>query len=109
MGNIILIQSKDIEEVLMGVSRQYLAGNLKRPQELEFVRDEHLEIGITDYSEYTTEQVHFHTEAREYQYMLSGWTKYMDIETNKEYEFKKGDFYCIEKKYYICTEIKKGY
>ena len=97
MGNIIKISGSDIESVLENVSRQYLAGNLKRPQELEFVRDEHLEIGITDYDEYTTEAVHFHTKAVEYQYVLSGWTKYMDADTSVEYELKKGDFYCIEK------------
>ena len=108
MGNIILIKNADIEEVLKGVSRQYLAGNLKRPQELEFVRDNQLEIGITDYSEYTTERVHFHAKAVEYQYMLSGWTKYMDVETGKEYEFKKGDFYCIEKNTTYAQKSKKG-
>jgi len=108
MGNIITIQNAEIEKVLSNVSRQYLAGNLKKPQELEFVRDEHLEIGITDYDTYTTEVVHYHTEAVEYQYMLSGWTKYMDAETGREYEFKKGDFYCIEKNTIYAQKSKKG-
>ena len=39
MGNIIIIKEKDIEEVLKGVSRQYLVGNLKLPQELKFISD----------------------------------------------------------------------
>lgn len=108
MGNIIKINNQDIEKVLKGVSRQYLAGNLKRPQELEFVKDERLEIGITDYDGYTTEIVHYHTEAVEYQYMLSGWTKYMDVDTGDEYEFKKGDFYCIEKNTTYAQKSKKG-
>lgn len=108
MGNIITITNNQIENVLKGVSRQYLVGNLKKPQELEFIRDEHLEIGITDYSEYTTEPVHFHTEAVEYQYMISGWTKYKDAETGEEYEFKKGDFYCIEKNTTYAQKSKKG-
>lgn len=108
MGNLIKIKNEDIEEVLKGISRQYLVGNLQRPQELKFVRDEHLEIGITDYDKYTTEVVHYHTEAVEYQYMISGWTKYMDIETGVEYEFKKGDFYCIEKNTTYAQKSKKG-
>ena len=108
MGKMILIKNRDIEEVLKVVSRQYLAGNLKKPQELDFVKDEHLEIGITDYSEYTTEPVHFHTEAMEYQYMISGWTKYLDVSTGVEYEFKKGDFYCIEKNTTYAQKSKKG-
>lgn len=108
MGTIIKIENKEIERVLENVSRQYLAGNLKRPQELDFVKDTKLEIGITDYDEYTTEPVHYHTEAVEYQYMLSGWTKYMDAETGIEYEFKKGDFYCIEKNTIYAQKSKKG-
>lgn len=108
MGNIIKINNRDIEKVLKGVSRQYLVGNLKCPQELEFIRDEHLEVGITDYDEYTTEIVHYHTDAVEYQYMLSGWTKYMDVDTGDEYEFKKGDFYCIEKNTTYAQKSKKG-
>lgn len=108
MDNFILIKSKDIEEVLQLVSRQYLAGNLERPQKLKYLHDEHLEIGITDYNKYTIEPVHFHTEAIEYQYMLSGWTKYMDVEHDKEYEFKKGDFYCIEKNTTYAQKSKKG-
>ena len=108
MGNIIKITSHDIEEVLKGVSRQYLVGNLKRPQELEFVEDEHLEIGITDYNTYTAELAHYHTEAVEYQYMLSGWTKYMDVTTGEVFEFKKGDFYCIEKDTVYAQKSKNG-
>lgn len=108
MGNIIRIENSKIEDVLKNVSRQYLAGNLKRPQELEFVTDENVEIGITDYSEYATEPVHYHTEAVEYQYMLSGWTQYMDADTRKVYEFKKGDFYCIEKNTTYAQKSKKG-
>ena len=108
MGNIIKINSSDIENVLKGVSRQYLAGDLRKPQELDFITDKHLEIGITDYDQYTTEVVHYHTEAVEYQYMLSGWTKYKDTETGIEYEFKKGDFYCIERNTTYAQKSKKG-
>ena len=108
MGKIIKIDNESIENVLSRVSRQYLAGNLKRPQELEFVRDENVEIGITDYKEYTTEPVHFHTEGVEYQYVISGWTKYMDADTGIEYEFKKGDFYCIETNTTYAQKSKKG-
>lgn len=108
MGKFVKIEKADIENVLEGVTRQYLAGNLSRPQTLNFIKDEKLEIGITDYSEYTTEPVHYHTTAVEYQYMLSGWTKYMDIETGEEYEFKKGDFYYIETNTVYAQKSKNG-
>jgi len=108
MGSFVVIKNKAIEDVLKCVSRQYLAGNLQMKQELGFVRDEHLEIGITDYNAYTTEVVHYHTEAVEYQYMLSGWTKYLNVSTDEEFEFKKGDFYCIEKNTTYAQKSKKG-
>ena len=108
MGSIVKINNQDIERILMDVSRQYLVGNLKKPQELDFIRDENLEIGITDYSEFSVEPVHYHTEAVEYQYMLSGWTKYMDTDTGVVYEFKKGDFYCINKETTYAQKSKKG-
>ena len=108
MGTIIKIKEKEIENVLKNVTRQYLVGDLKKPQSLDFIRDESLEIGITDYNEYTTEPVHYHTEATEYQYMISGWTKYMDVDTGEVYEFKKGDFYCINKNTTYAQKSKKG-
>lgn len=108
MGGFIKIDRADIENALSSVSRQYLAGNLKRPQELEFIRDENLEIGITYYDAYTTEAVHYHTEAVEYQLMLSGRTKYMDVTNNIEHEFVEGDFYCIEKNTIYAQKSEPG-
>ncbi len=96
MGAIIKIGKKDIASSLEGVRRQYLVGDLKIPQKLNHIKKNDVEIGITNYSKYTTEDAHYHTDAVEYQYMISGWTKYMDVNTGEEYEFKAGDFYCIE-------------
>ncbi len=108
MGKFNIINACDIEKVLEHVSRQYLVGDLKKPQELKFVRDQNLEIGITDYNEYSTESVHYHTDATEYQYIISGWTQYMDVETGEIFEFKKGDFYGIEKNTTYAQKSKRG-
>lgn len=95
MGKIISVDDREIRKSLEGLTRQYLAGNLKKEQRLSFVKDERLEIGITNYGKYTEELPHFHTEATEYQYVVSGWTKYFDLDTGKEYAFRAGDFYAI--------------
>lgn len=84
-----------IEASLEGVTRQYLAGHLSRPQSLEHFDTTNLEIGITAYKDFTAEKPHQHSKAVEYQYMLSGWTKYLDVNSGQEYEFKAGDFYAI--------------
>lgn len=108
MNSIVKISKENIEHILENVCRQYLVGDLKRPQELEHIQDSNLEIGITDYSEYTTEPVHFHTTATEYQYMLSGWTQYMDVNSGKVYEFKRGDFFGIKSNTTYAQKSKKG-
>lgn len=53
MGNIIKVKNATIEAVLKNETRQYLAGNLKNPQKINHINDENIEIGITDYNEYT--------------------------------------------------------
>ena len=108
MGKISLVNNSEIKVALEGLSRQYFAGNLQKEQRLSFVRDERLEIGITNYEEYTEEAPHYHTEATEYQYMVSGWTKYYDLDTGEEYEFKAGDFYTIFPETKYAQKSKKG-
>ena len=95
MGQIITIKNTYISEALKSVTRQYFVGNLSRPQRVSFVKDDRLEIGISSYPAHKSEPAHVHGIATEYQYMISGWTEYMDIETGDVYEFKKGDFYAI--------------
>lgn len=108
MSSIIKISADDIDKVFPDVTRQYLVGNLKKPQKLRHIVSEQLEIGITSYSEYATEPVHYHTDAVEFQYMLSGWTQYMDVNTREVFEFKKGDFYCIPTNTTYAQKSKKG-
>ena len=89
------LKAFDIEEVLEGCSRQYLVGDLKKPQLLPFIRDTQLEIGITDYKEFTVEKPHVHDQTHEYQYMLQGETEYMNVDTGEVFRFSEGDFYYI--------------
>lgn len=108
MGKILKIDNKEIKKSLENTTRQYFAGNLSKPQELQFIKDERLEIGISSYPEYKYEPVHVHGVATEYQYMISGWTEYMDMETGKVYEFKKGDFYAILPETVYGQRVKAG-
>ncbi len=108
MGKIIKIENNEITKAMEGVTRQYLVGNLKLPQKLQHIKSEDLEIGISSYSKYTEEPPHKHSLATEYQYVLSGWTKYIDTENMVEYEFKKGDFYAIETNTSYAQKCKAG-
>ena len=94
---IIKFENKEILQSLEGVRRQYLVGNLQFPQKLQHFVSKEVEIGISAYKEHSKELPHFHHRTTEYQYVINGWTKYIDTNTLEEYEFKKGDFYIIEK------------
>ena len=80
---------------LEGVRRQYFVGDLKNPQILDFLASKDLEIGITHYDTFFSEDSHRHDQATEYQYIISGSTQYMDTETKEILEFRAGDFYAI--------------
>lgn len=88
-------RSEEIEKSLEGLRRQYFAGDLDNPQRLEALKTESLEIGLTSYNRFYAEPAHRHGTATEYQYMVSGWTQYMDTETGEVFDFKSGDFYAI--------------
>ena len=90
------ITSESIQNALMGNTRQYITGRLKLKQALDHIDDENIEIGVTDYKEYTAEHPHTHKVAFEYQYMISGKTKYLDTDTDEETYYEAGDFYKIE-------------
>lgn len=90
------LTAADIKDALKNTTRQYLVGHLKLPQELDHIDDTNIEIGVTDYKEYTIEAPHWHKVAYEYQYMISGETKYLDIDTGKETYYVAGDFYRID-------------
>lgn len=108
MSTFIKICREDIEKSLQNVTRQYLAGNLNRPQIINHIQTQSLEIGITAYEIFTSECAHYHTEAIEYQYMLDGWTQYIDTETHEVFNFVKGDFYAIPSNIKYAQKSKPG-
>ncbi len=108
MGKIIKIDNTDIMTSLLDSTRQYFVGNLSKPQQLTFIRDDRLEIGISSYPEFKAEPTHIHDVAVEYQYMVSGYTEYMDVDTGEVYIFKEGDFFAIEPKTSYSQRVKAG-
>ncbi len=95
MGDFIKISKEEIERAFAGERRQYFVGDLKMPQNMTFLPSSEVEIALTAYDEYATEDAHVHSVAKEYQYVISGKTKYMNTDTKKIHEFKEGDFYAV--------------
>ena len=50
-------------------------------------------MGLTAYDKFTGEPAHRHSVAKEYAYVISGRTQYMDLDTREIYEYHAGDFF----------------
>ena len=97
MAKILKISGQEIDQALRNVTRQYLVGDLQKPQALQHVPSSLIEIGMTRYqNEVKLESPHRHKQAFEFQYMTAGLTAYLDLTTAEEHVFRKGDFYVIE-------------
>jgi 8-oxo-dGTP diphosphatase len=97
MPTILKIGGQEIDQALRDVTRQYLVGDLQKPQALQHVPNSLIEIGITRYeNQEKPEPPHRHKQAFEFQYMTAGLTAYLDLTTAAEHVFRKGDFYMIE-------------
>ncbi len=108
MGQIVKICSTDMRNALQNATRQYYVGDLSRPQAIEFIKDVRVEIGLSCYQEYQSEPAHTHSVATEYQYVICGWTEYLDVKTGETYEFKTGDFYAIVPGTEYAQRVKAG-
>lgn len=97
MPKMLRISGDEIDRALQNVTRQYLVGELQKPQALHHISSSLIEIGITRYvGEVKVEAPHTHKHAFEFQYMTAGVTAYLDMTTGEEHVFEKGDFYMIE-------------
>jgi 8-oxo-dGTP diphosphatase len=97
MAKITKISASAIDDSLREVTRQYLAGDLQKPQILQHFPSKLVEIGITRYGpEGGKELPHTHKQAFEFQLMITGTTAYLDLVTKEEHVFSAGDFYIIE-------------
>jgi mannose-6-phosphate isomerase-like protein (cupin superfamily) len=90
------ITGKDIEAALAQTYRVYLCGNLERPQdELVCMPNYEVEIGISDYREFTADRPHFHTTTTEYNYVLHGTSRVYLIDSDEEHTFEEGSLFVI--------------
>jgi len=108
MKKIEVVTGKSIEEALASSNRQYLVGELSLPQELDYLRDAHVEAGITHYKEDSHEKPHYHTTTTEYIYVLEGESTYIDVTTQEETVVKKGDFFLIRPHITYAQKSKAG-
>lgn len=89
------IYGKDLTSALDSEYRVYLCGSLKKPQALKYIHDEKNEMGISHYRKFTADLPHLHTQALEYNYLISGSSKILILDTGEEFVFEEGSIFVI--------------
>lgn len=90
-----LIYGSDIQEALETAYRVYLWGDLKLPQNLQWIYDEKNELGMSYYKAFTADQPHYHTTATEYNYVIKGASKVLLIDEGQEYLLEAGSLFVL--------------
>lgn len=103
-----IIREGVISETLKKNHRQYLVGDLKQAQELQHLQDKNVEVGITEYKTFGWEKPHYHPIVCEYQMVLEGVAKYVDVNKNLEIELRKGVFFIIRPNTKYIQKAQKG-
>lgn len=95
MESIGVIRSADLERALAAAPRQYLMGDLQRPQELEHLPSDEIEVGMVEYPEAGADDPHEHPHVHECQLVLEGQVKLLNLSSLEEISLLKGDFYSV--------------
>ena len=89
------IRGSELEEALSLGYRQYLTGHLSIPQPHLKHIDADIEVGTSVYREFTADKPHVHPVCTEYNCVLSGAVRLLDISAGEEHEFCAGDFWVL--------------
>lgn len=87
-----ILKQEAIDCALKQNYRQYLCGILERPQVLDEIRDESIEVGISMYDTFCADAPHAHKKSTEYVYVLEGESKLLYLDSLDECTLRKGDF-----------------
>ncbi len=90
-----VLKNEEIRTATKESYRQYFCGNLQRPQILDYISTEALEIGTSDYRVFTADTPHFHTRTADMLYILKGEFHVLLIEEKTTVVLQTGDFISI--------------
>jgi quercetin dioxygenase-like cupin family protein len=95
MSKTFSLKSDEIMGALMSEKRQYLCGDLKKPQKLPFYRTSSLEVGMTLYEEKRCDEPHYHKTTEDVIYVLRGTIRIMEIDSESVATYSEGDVVII--------------
>ncbi|NCB52604.1 MAG: cupin domain-containing protein [Clostridia bacterium] len=90
-----VLRNKAISESLLFHERQYLLGKLSLPQELSYIENSDIAMGLIEFNEFGHDLPHIHSVVSESQYMLDGHAALLNLDTMEETVVSKGDFFHI--------------
>ncbi len=102
------IRGEYLQKCLNEKYRIYLCGDLKRPQAEKCILDKKNEIGISFYQQFTTDFPHFHTAATEYNYIISGKSKILLLDEQKEVILETGSLFVFSPMTKYITKHQAG-
>ena len=104
-----LLRSDEIQQATNKSYRQYFCGNLQRPQLLNYLQTESLEVGVSDYFEFTADEPHFHKFTPDMIYILQGEYHIMLLNENPSpIILKNGDFVSVPAGVAYASKAKAG-
>ncbi len=95
---ILYVKATEINKALDKEYRQYFIGHLQRPQLLNYIEKDNLEIGTSLYKTSKADTPHMHNKTSEVLYILKGTYKILLIDSLEEYSLTAGDFFVLPPK-----------
>lgn len=107
-NDLFFLPREEIKKATSQNYRQYFCGNLQRPQLLQFMQTERLEVGISDYQTFTADTPHYHSTTADMIYILSGEFHVLILENEKTLLLHQGDFLSIPPEMAYASKAKAG-
>ncbi len=90
-----VLKNKAISESMLFNERQYMLGELSLPQELRYIENPDIAIGLIEFKEFSHDIPHIHSIISESQYMIDGHAALLNLDTMEETVVSRGDFFYI--------------
>lgn len=98
VNEVAVLTPEMIAASLEGNSRQYIQGDLKRPQNLPFIFNTNSEIGITYYRAFSHDEPHYHDVITETNYILEGRVCVRITDTGEDHVVEQGGLFSVPPK-----------
>ena len=91
-----VINGEELKAALEKDYRIYLCGDEGMIQpEFAHIPDDFMEIGTSSYKEFTADKPHVHTRNHEYNYVVKGCVRVINLDTGEEFEFGEDSLFVI--------------